>query len=343
METYPLSKSGFFQYTVYMPYKIFSNSSTAWDSMIESIDHAQSSIYIEMYAFLDDNTTHDFIGKIRQKSEQGIQVVIIADLIGSSEIKNASVEILRTSGAEFIFFNQWLTRIHRKVLIIDRKTAFIGGVNIGENFKHWNDLHLRIRNKHLVRSILRSFANTYRIVGGKNHSILKLGKQTLPKKLKSWMLHHWPGAKRRNYLKNLYIQKISGAKKSILITTPYFAPPFWLARLLKIAVLHGIKVEIIIPKRTDLFLADQINYFFMRRLHKFKIRFLLFPKMNHAKSLLIDDSEFLIGSQNLDLLSFYLNPELSIFSKDKKLVQNFRKIIHSWKKIAIPFKDDSEK
>lgn len=311
--------------------------------MIESIDNAQESIYIEMYAFLDDNTTHDFIGKIRKKSEQGVQVIIIADFLGSSEIKNASIEILRTSGAEFIFFNQWLTRIHRKVLIIDRKIAFIGGVNIGENFKHWNDLQLKIRNQHLVRSIIRSFANTYRIVGGKNHSILKLGRQTLPKKLKSWMLHHWPGANKRNHLKNLYIKKISKAKKSILITTPYFAPPLWLTRLLKIAVFHGITVEIIIPRKTDFFLADQINYFFMKRLHKSKIKFLLFPKMNHAKSLLIDDSEFLIGSQNLDILSFYVNPELSIFSKDKKLVQNFLRIIRSWKKIAVPFKDSSHK
>jgi len=326
-----------------MAHKLFTNSKKTWDAMIESIDSANSSIYIEMYAFLDDNTAHDFIGKIVQKSKHGIQVVIVADFFGSSEIKKDSLAKLRDSGVEFIFFNQWLKRTHRKIMIIDEKTAFIGGVNIGENFTHWNDLHLKVENKRLVQSIIRSFANTYRVVGGKNPSILKIARQNIPKKLKSWILHHWPGAKKRNYLKNFYVEKISNAKKSLVITTPYLAPPFWLIRLLKIAVIHGIKVEIIIPKKTNHFLANQINYFFIRKLDKFKIKFLLFPKMNHAKSFFIDDSECLIGSHNLDILSFYFISELSIFSKDKKLIRDFKKIILSWKKISAHFRHDSEK
>lgn len=311
--------------------------------MIGSIGSAKKSIFIEMYAFLDDTATHDFIGKIREKSKQGIHVVIVADFFGSSEIRSTSIQSLRNAGVEFIFFNQWLRHIHRKIMVIDNEIAYIGGVNIGETFTQWSDLHICIKNKRLIRSIIHSFANTYQIAGGKNPLILKLGRQTLPKKLKSWIFNHWPTANQRNALKKLYVEKISNAKKSILITTPYFAPPFWLTRLLKVASAHGIKVEIIIPEKTNHFLVNAINYFFMRRLHKFNIKFLLFPKMNHSKSFLIDDTECLIGSQNLDILSFYLNPELGIISTDKKLISRFRRILHAWKKIAVPFKDESKK
>ena len=309
--------------------------------MIGSIEGAQRSILIEMYVFLDD-TKHDFIGKIAQKAKEGVRVIIIADLFGSSELKKESVKKLRDSGVEFFFFNQWLRRTHRKIMIIDGETAFIGGVNIGRNFSLWSDLHLKISNRAIVHSIARSFANTYAAVGGKDHSILKMEKRKISSKLKSLIIHHWPSARKRNRLKNLYVEKISRARKNIIITTPYLAPPFWLARLLRSAVDHGIEVEIIIPKKTNHVLADKINYFLMRRLNRAGIRFLLFPEMNHSKSLLIDDKECLIGSQNLDILSFYLNPELSIISKDKRLVRDFGRIIRGWKKIAVPLRHGSK-
>ena len=136
--------------------------------MFKTIDHAQKSIYLEMYTFLDDTMeSHDFIGKIKQKASQGVEIVIVADAFGSNGLKKETAAKIRENGIEFIFFSHWLRHIHRKILIVDEKIAFIGGVNIGRSFMNWNDLQLRVHGK-IVGKILRSFAYTYEMAGGKN-------------------------------------------------------------------------------------------------------------------------------------------------------------------------------
>jgi cardiolipin synthase len=319
-----------------MKYRLYTTSYKAWDAMIESIEQAKKSIYIEMYIFLDDTKkSHDFIGKLKQKAREGVRVIIVADAFGSKILKNEIAKNIERSGVEFLFFSNWLRHIHRKVLIVDEKIAFIGGVNIGKRFSHWNDLQLKLRGR-TVKTLLKSFAYTYEMAGGKDKKILKYRERKFSYKLRFWIVEHWPN--RNIYtLKNHYIEKITRAEKCIQIATPYFTPPRWLISLLDDAIRRGVRVEILIPRKVDWKIMNLLNYRYMRNLYPLGISFYLGNKMNHAKLLMIDEQEGLIGSQNLDMLSFELNSEVGIFFQEKKLLMELSRIVSHWKHNSIKF------
>jgi cardiolipin synthase A/B len=319
-----------------MKYKLYKTSWKAWDAMLHAIDQAKKSVYLEMYIFLDDTSeSHDFLGKLKQKAREGLRVVIIADSFGSSELKKESVEALRQAGVEFLFFSHWLRHIHRKILVVDEKIAFIGGVNIGKKFALWNDLQLRFSGR-MVKTIAKSFAYTYEIAGGKNPKILALREKSFAKKFRFWIMEHSP-IKNIYSLKDQYQEKISAARKSIRMVTPYFTPPRWLRALLDSAIQRGVSIEIIIPKKTDLPIINRINHRYMHDLSLRGVQFFLTKKMNHSKALLIDNEIGLIGSQNIDHLSFEFNSEAGMFSKDKYLIRELAGIMDKWKKDAQEF------
>ncbi len=325
-----------------MRYKLYTTSKKTWDAMIDAIDHAKKSIYMEMYIFLDDNEkNHAFIGKLKQKARKGVRVVIVVDAFGSKILKNGTAKALAESGAEIIFFSHWLRHIHRKILIVDEKTAFIGGVNIGKRFKNRSDLQLELHGGKIVKKILKSFAYSYAMAGGKNPKILKYREKEFSGKFKFWLIEHFP-AKNIYTLKNHYIEKITSAKKSIQIATPYFTPPRWLISLLDDAIKRGVSVEILIPKKGDWEIMNLINFRYMHNLYSLGIKFYLHgtmddTKMNHSKLLIIDSEEGLLGSQNIDLFSFQLNSEAGVFFREKKLLHELEQVIEKWKRNSVKF------
>jgi cardiolipin synthase len=325
-----------------MKYKLYTTSVKAWDAMITAIDSASKSIYLEMYIFERDTTSsHDFIGKLKQKARDGVRVVIVADAFGSKNLKNEMTSSMQDSGIEFLFFSHWLRHIHRKVLIVDKNTAFIGGVNIGKRFTNWNDLQLKVGGR-IVKKLLKSFAYTYEMAGGSDLKILKYRETKITAKLKFWIIEHLP-TKNIHTLKNHYVDKISHAQKSIQIATPYFTPPRWLISLLDNAIRRGVSVEVLIPKNVDLEIMDTINLRYMHKVHPLGVKFYLANKMNHAKLLIIDGEEGLIGSQNMDLASFQLNSEVGIFFKEKKLLAELETVVNQWKKDSEIFKPQNFK
>ncbi len=320
-----------------MKYRLYTTTQKAWDGMFKGIASAQKSIYIEMYIFLDDTqTTHNFLGLLKEKARAGVEVVIVADAIGSFYLKGSAVNELREAGIEFIYFSHWLRRTHRKIIIIDNKLAFIGGVNIKEKLRHWRDLQVRIDGK-VVIPLLQSFAYVYEDVGGKKESILKYSRLPLIKKIKSWITDTIIGSSRPYSLNNYFKEKISAAKTSVKIVTPYLLPPRRLLAMLDAACLRGINVEILIPNDTDVKILNKVNYLNACRMAAFGVKFYLMPMMNHAKIMLIDDEEGLIGSQNMDVLSFNMNMEAGVFFKQKQAVKDLDKLFEHWKSEAIYF------
>lgn len=323
-----------------MGYRLYTTSSKAWGAMLQEIEKAARSIYLEMYIFLDD-TGYDFREKLEEKARQGVRVIMVLDALGSSGLKKESIEAIRKSGIELLFFSDWLRHTHRKILIIDDKVAFIGGVNIGRQFSAWKDIQLKLRGR-MVKSIGASFAYSYEMAGGADPHILAYRKRAVTHKLRTWFLDHWP-ARGMFSLKNHYIKKISGAKKSIVIVSPYFTPQKWFVALIDSAIRRGVKVEIIVPKKTDKPLIDRVNHRYMYELSRMGAIFYLSKEMNHSKAMLIDDEEGLIGSQNIDFLSFRFNAESGVFFRQKNMVAELGKIIRQWKKEADLFKPEKYK
>lgn len=313
--------------------------------MLEDIKQAQKSIYLEMYIFADNTINYDFFGALKQKAKQGLKVKIIIDSFGSFNLPTDSINQLSESGIEILFFNHWLRRTHRKILIVDDHIVFLGGVNIHKKFKTWTDLQIRIEKARAVKSALTSFSHAYRLCGGKDAEILTWEKKTLLGKTRLWIAEHWHGNSFRFRgkisLKKYYKNRIENAKTEIIMATPYFVPRRWLATALKRAVYRGVKVSIIIPKQSDQWKADRANYFYMSRLSKCGVKFYLYPTMNHAKAMVLNNEEGMIGSQNLDFLSFSINAEIGMFFQKPDMVKQLSKILNDWKNESTLFTPES--
>ncbi len=305
--------------------------------MFKAMSSARKSIYIEMYIFLDDTQkTHDFLKLLEGKARVGVEVVIIADAYGSSSLAPEAIDELRAAGVEFIYFSHWFRRTHRKILIIDNTVALIGGVNIEEKTRNWRDMQIELRGR-IVGPLLKSFAYAYEMVGGKKESILKYSRLPLVQKMKSWVIDNFSVTGAGYHLNEYYKKKIIGAKKSIQMVTPYLLPPRWMIALLDDACRRGVKVEILIPDDTDVKPLNKVNYLNSCRMSAYGVKFYLLPVMNHAKIMLIDGSEGVIGSQNMDFFSFNWNIEAGIFFQQKQLVAALEKIIEQWKKESVVF------
>ncbi len=317
-------------------YKLYTNSKRAWDGMLKAMKLAQKSIYIEMFILLADTSeTHDFWGVIKEKAKKGVKIAIVADSFGSYALDKEAVNEARALGVEILFFSDWLRRTHRKIIIVDEKIAFLGGVNIEKKTINWRDLQVRLESKYLDKVIFKSFAYTYIMCGGKDPFILKQQQKKFFHKVHSWLLEHWPNSG-VYALNNYYREKIIAAQKRIVIITPYFTPPRWLVALLDDAIRRGVKVEVIIPENTDVSIINRVNYGYIRLLSHLGIEFFLFKKMNHAKALFIDNKELMIGSPNIDFLSFNFNLEVGVFMDDKELIQEFSLLVEKWQRQSWP-------
>ncbi len=229
--------------------------------------------------------------------------------------------------------------MHRKILVVDHKVAFIGGVNVHQGAINWRDLVVVMKGS-MVPRIVKLFVKDYEYAGGKDQSILSFRKRKFLHNTKSWVIEHSPFRKRFD-MNNAYRKYIGEAQSEVIIVTPYFAPKRWFAVLLEQAALRGVKVEVLVPEKTENTLLDRCNYFYMSRLVYPGIRFLVEPFMNHAKILLIDQKIALVGSQNIDFLSSELNAEVGVFITDQSATQKLLSIVDDWKKDTVVF--DSNK
>ncbi len=317
-----------------MRYKIYTKTEKAWDAMLYAISHAKSSVLFEIYIFEDDTgDSHDFIEILSQKASSGVKVKIILDAFGS-KVSNDSVKKLKKAGVELFFFRTLFRTTHRKILIIDEHIAFVGGTNIKKFFKKWDDLLVRLEGK-VLKHILRSFARAYKKCGGKDELVLKYNKDIKVSKGKVWFYEHFPP--RDSFRLNKYYKdKIEFAKNSILISTPYFMPNHWFVKALKKAAKRGVEVEIIMPRFALHPVATNIpNYFYMHKLYKHGVKFFLTKGMNHSKIMLVDGHEGILGSQNVDILSFDFNMESGVFFTDPGLIRELYQITEDWKKDSV--------
>ncbi len=318
-----------------MRYKFYANSRKSWKAMFEAISVAKESVYLEMYIFQGDLIEFNFLKLLKEKAQSGIKVVMILDSFGSASLSKKTIAEIKESKIEILFLSHFLHRTHRKILVVDIETAFIGGVNVYQNSSLWNDLMVRVRGG-IVKSITRSFAKAYVESGGKDQEIINYrekfkSKRRIKEKVHDWLVEHSPSLNKFR-LKKIYTEQILSAKEKVIFVTPYFIPRRWFVGLLHQAVLHGVEVEILIPKDTQDYLINRINYLYMCKLTRLGVKFFLEREMNHAKIMIIDGKEAIVGSNNLDFLSFDLNSEIGIFFNNTKAVNEISAIISYWKK-----------
>ncbi len=320
-----------------MKYTIYSKTNRFLDGLWKDIQEAKTSIYIEMYIFVDNKKKpYNFTEALMRKARAWVKVILVLDAFGSKELTEKDKKIMQKAGIQVNFFSNRLRRTHRKIVIIDEKIAFFGWANIKQNTRKRLDIQIRIQGKLIIRPFLKTFAKTYKMCWWTNAHIIAFGRRWFFKKIKSLIIENLPWHK-TYHLTEYYKEKIIHAQKSIKITTPYFMPPRRMIAILDDAQRRWVKIEIMIPYDTDINRLNKINYYYINKLTDMGMVFYAIKQMNHAKMMIIDDKEGVIWSQNIDHLSFSHNFEIGGFFTQKTMVNKLITIFTWWKKKSVSY------
>lgn len=297
--------------------------------MLQACRDAQRQIQLEFYLIRNDCTGCSLAEALLSAVERGVEVYLIYDYIGSFDTPASFFKRLERGGVKCLSFNPppfrrgiaWFDkRDHRKVAIIDGKTAFAGGMNIadeyagfGDSFKHWRDVGMRIDGP-AVGELQRLFHTSWEEGGG---TVPAAWREDVPPSaaggdaavlVVNGSPHH-----SRSFIRSAFRMAIAGATENIKIINPYFVPGPRVVRSLLRAAGRGVRVQLILPAKNDVPLVRLVSRSYYAPLLKGGIE--IFERQGtvlHAKVMLIDDDWSVIGSANLDQRSFHRNYEVNI-------------------------------
>lgn len=316
-------------------FKLYATTKDAWDGMFHACEQAKESIYIEMYIIANTDKTHDFISLFCNKAQAGVHVVLLLDSWGSRELSSQDRQKLRASGVEVRFFIKWFSFIHRKLIIVDDDIVFVGGVNLQPKAVSWFDLVVQITNGP-THQFKKMFARTYQLTKGVHPKVLALLLEPDKETFGIQIIDHFP-ILRYFKLRTHVMSRLHTMQKTVTFATPYLVPPKWFDDLVIALLSQGKKVIFLLPFWTDSVMVNHVNRYYASRYSTRGAEVYILPRMNHAKAMLVDDKEGMIGSGNIDHLSFNITSETGVFFDDEVAVTNLKKIFEMWQENSIVY------
>lgn len=320
--------------------ELFIDGHQLFNSLLKSIKHAKHSIHIEYYIFRDDRLGQIFKNLLIQKAHEGLKIHIVYDDMGCFGNSRRFFNDMRKAGIEIsCFFRSYIPfikryanyRNHRKIIVIDGMTAYLGGFNIGveylglcKKFGYWRDTHLKITGSSVslidLQFLLdRRFATNCHFPIQTN---LPTQSYFSSEGIGMQIVSSGPDSKYAS-IYNGFIKMIHSAKHSIFIQTPYFIPDEGIMTALRLAALSGKDVRIMIPNKPDHLFVYWATYSNIGVLLNSGVRAYIYENgFLHAKTIVIDDEVCSIGTANFDIRSFHLNFEINAFIYDSNFSQN---------------------
>lgn len=308
--------------------KLFDNNLELYSSILKDIQIAKKSVFLEVFRFNPDSMGENFRNALTLAASRGVEVKVLVDSWGTENNSHFFEPISKAGGTvrfykkirwfNASFFAKNHCRNHRKLLIIDHHISYLGSSNISAYSLSWRELNLRLDNAELSRLFIKAFFDSYN-----TYKIYELRKNSFKRDMhyKDMVIMQEIPAIHRQRLKQKYELLIHGAKKSVVIETPYFLPGYRLRKTMVNAVKRGVKVLVIIPRHSDVLAVDIIRRHYLGLLAEKGIDIQLYELGNlHAKGLLIDDETFSVGSANFDYRSFRYQYEISLIGKDETIL-----------------------
>jgi cardiolipin synthase A/B len=307
--------------------QIFHNGDEAYPRMLEAIGRARASIGLSTYIMRDDAGGGPFIDALIAAAKRGVAVRVLIDGIGSGYFSSRPYRRLRQGGVpvgrfmhsplpwEMPFLN---LRTHKKILVVDGKLGFTGGMNIGaENMVRTKPRH-PVRDTHfllrgpIVAQLTEAFVRDWAFVTDEDLDSSVWFPALEPDGTATARVVTSGPDQDVEKIEFLVLEAIACARQSIRIMTPYFLPDERLITSLSLAAMRGVEVDIVIPQQSDHPLVDYAARANSAPLLAAGCRIWLNPQpFEHTKLMLVDGVWCLIGSANWDMRSFRLNFELS--------------------------------
>lgn len=322
--------------------KPLQNGDEAYPEMLQAIRDAQMSVALSSYIFDNDSAGQEFLKALEDAKSKGVDIRVLVDATGARYSFPSITKPLKKLGIRSALFMPNLSlrkmgtmnlRSHRKILVVDGKIAFTGGLNIREgnilkqNPKHpIQDLHFRFEGP-VVGHIRDAFIEDWAFTTGENLA----GPTWVPELVSRGeiLARGILDGPDENFEKILFtiLGAAARAENSIRIITPYFLPDQTTSRVLSIAALSGVNVDIIIPEKNNIKFVEWATFSTLAPLLRHGVRIHLSKApFDHSKLVLVDDSWAFVGSSNWDSRSFQLNFEFNIECYSESLVSKLADI-----------------
>lgn len=311
-----------------------------FDTIQKLIDEAKEVIHFQTYIFTDDATGRLIADRLIAASQRGVKVFLLLDGYGSKELPIKFIDELKTAGIHFRFFSQFFSsenisparRVHHKIIVVDKYTAVLGGINIGDKYHGskeiipWLDFAVLIKgkcNEYLDGICSRIYTKR------KQANTIAESNGDIPVR---YRVNDW--AKRKNEIYYTYKYGVSASKRSITIVASYFLPGFFFLRRLKNAAKRGVVVKIVVGGVSDIAMFHHAEKYLYAYLIRNGIEVYEWTdSVMHGKAAVFDEKLTTIGSYNLNNLSKYKCIEMNVDIKDaafgKVVYNDFESIIQN--------------
>ncbi len=336
-----VSGSNYSKLTTNNEVKILNNGSEKFNELFEALVAAKDHIHVEYFIIKNDYIGNKLKDILIMKSKEGLDVRVLYDAVGCwrlsnsyvLDLKKAGVRVEKFSPVAFPVLSRELNyRNHRKIVVIDGKYGFVGGINVGneylglnEKLGFWRDTHLKLKGDS-VRRLQKIFLKDWAFTTGK----LIADKRYYPDiedygSSKVQIAESGPDTSWES-IKHVYFKMITLASDRLWITSPYFVPDEGIKQALISAAFSGIDVKLIIPSNPDHYLVywatrDNLGDFLKAgvKIYTYKKGFI------HSKLMICDNNIASVGTANMDIRSFDMNYEVNGIIYDEAVVSLLEK------------------
>lgn len=329
-DAYPLSNNDI---------DIISDGALFLERLLQQIAAAKEHIHVQFYIFADDATGNRVREALMQKAAEGVEVRLLYDDVGCWSVDKAFFEEMRCAGVYVSAFHKvrfptFASRLnyrnHRKLVVIDGRQAFIGGMNIADRYVtggkwgKWRDIMLQVQGD-AVYGMQTSFlidwffADRSMVSGSRYFPRIESGLGALSQVVMSNPVGDW-----REMLQGMSLV-ISNCKEYLYIQTPYFMPSEYVLQAIINLALSGVDVRIMIPQRSDSVITEMASRSFIADVMYAGAKVYLYNGgFLHSKMLVCDNMLSSVGSANIDFRSFECNFEINAFLYDADVARRLK-------------------
>ncbi len=311
--------------------RLLVNGEATFDAIFDALDRAKHYALVQFFIVHDDRLGRDLKDRLLACARRGVKILFLYDEVGSHKLPAAYVAELRAAGVEMHAFRttrgrtnrfQINFRNHRKIVVVDGEVAFLGGLNVGDEymgrdpkFGPWRDTHLRIEGP-AVMSVQLSFIEDWYWATRRVPNLNWVPRSSSQGDISALVLPTSP-ADSLETCALFFEHAIHSARKRLWIASPYFVPDRAVEDALVLAGLRGVDVRIMLPLKPDHLLVYLSSFSYLPRTDRLGVRIYRYePGFLHQKVMLVDDDIAAVGTANLDNRSFRLNFEITALAVD---------------------------
>ena len=321
----------------------FSDGRSKYNQLFKDIEEATTSIHLLYFIVRKDEVGERLISLLTQKVTEGVEVRLVYDSAGCFGTFLSYFSPLIEAGGKVYNFHPLALRFiclnynyrnHRKIVVIDGRIGYLGGMNIGKEYMSldpkyspWRDAHLRIIGQavwELQHRFFKDYLTVCKDVKDEEHIKSQMhtyfASPIVETRCPIQIVSDGPDTETDD-IKLAFVKMIQTATQSIRIQTPYFIPDQLFLETLKIAAYSGVEVELMIPTIVDHHYVYRTTTSFIKELLASNIKVYLYKGFLHSKIIMIDDQYCTIGSTNIDQRSFKINYEVNAFIYDCALTK----------------------